>query len=368
MRFGVIMLFSLFSPIFVYAATISNAGFIPAPLWFSRDTFFAGETVRIYTVVYNGSDSDIRGTAEFLNGDIVIGTNDFSLARGGRSQDIWIDWKATEGDSRISARIVRARATVAGGKEESIDFSQSLTAEVSVSVDVDTDKDGVGNKVDPDDDNDGISDMEEIRAGTNPLVKDAPPKSDSNKDSVSYNTNSPADRVVAVATEKASDVGSTVLLFAESVREKGSVLLDKKTTEVRKEIEEIRAAQSAARTKIVTEIAGESTSITTTSRAKEIAEQNAPQNPFDRAIAYISSTFSKITDLIFTKDEKSDTSAETQVAKSEFSAIHTPFAYVKLVIYATLAFLFRHAIFFYLFLLGILYYIIRVLIRFVRNR
>ncbi len=131
MRFGVIMLFSLFSPIFVYAATISNAGFIPAPLWFSRDTFFAGETVRIYTVVYNGSDSDIRGTAEFLNGDIVIGTNDFSLARGGRSQDIWIDWKATEGDSRISARIVRARATVAGGKEESIDFSQSLTAEVS---------------------------------------------------------------------------------------------------------------------------------------------------------------------------------------------------------------------------------------------
>ena len=62
MRFRIIFFLSFFAPLFAFASAISNAGFIPSPLWFSRDTFFAGETVRVYTIVYNGSEADIRGT------------------------------------------------------------------------------------------------------------------------------------------------------------------------------------------------------------------------------------------------------------------------------------------------------------------
>lgn len=347
----------LLVPFASHAASMSNAGFIPAPLWFSRDTFFAGETVRVYTVVYNGSDSDIRGTVEFLNGTLVVGSDDFSLAKGGRSQDIWIDWSATEGDHRISARIVRARAATTGGKEESIDLSQALTPEVNVSVDTDTDKDGTGNKTDPDDDNDGVSDADEIRAGTNPLVKDAPPKNEINKDSVSYNINSPADRVVDVATEKASDTGSAIFSFTESVREKGSTLLDKKTAEARKEVEDIRAVRGQKSEQVSEK----------TSRAKQMADQRSSQSIFDRAGIYISELFSKAMSFVGQRDETEKT-LEKGSSGSEFRVVHTPFSYLKFFLYATLAFLFRHAIFFYLLLLVILYYMTRTLVRFVRNR
>ena len=347
----------LLVPFVSHAALISNAGFIPAPLWFSRDTFFAGETVRIYTVVYNGSDSDIRGTVEFLDGALVVGSDDFSLAKGGRSQDIWIDWKATEGDHRITARIVRARAAKAGGTEESIDLSQTATSEVRVSVDIDTDKDGVGNKADGDDDNDGVSDRDEERAGTNPLVKDAPLETKSNQESVSYPAVSPLDKIAEIATEKTEDTGSTILAFTESVRERGSALLDRNANEARKEVENIRAAREQNTEQVLGK----------TARARQIADQKFSQSMFDRAGAYLSSLFSKATGFISQKDDTAKTSEKGSSA-AEFGAVHTPFVYLKLFLFATLAFLFRHAIFFYLLLIFLAYILIRALIRFVRNR
>lgn len=364
MRFLLFLLFFIF-PIIVSAASISNAGFIPAPLWFSRDTFFAGESVRVYTVVYNGSDSDIRGTVEFLNGEQVIGSDDFSLAQGGRSQDIWIDWKAVEGEHRVSARIVRARVALSGGQEESIDLSQTATPEVRVSVDTDTDKDSVGNKVDDDDDNDGVSDRDEERAGTNPLVKDAPPKVESSQESVSYPAVSPIDKIAEIATEKTEDAGGIVLGFAESVREKGSALLDRKTAEARMEVENIHASKNKEQTETATKSETEEPPAQG-SRARQIADEKAGQSIWKRVSDSISTVFSKATG-VFGKKNSSKTSGE-KVSASTFPSVHTPFAYLKLFLYATLAFLFRHAIFFYIFVLAVLYYLTRTLIRFIRNR
>lgn len=360
----VTLLFFLF-PLVISATPISNAGFIPAPLWFSRAAFFAGETVRIYTVVYNGSDSDLRGTVEFLNGGVVIGSDDFSLAKGGRSQDIWIDWRAMEGEHAVTARIVRARAALSGGDEESIDLSAALTPEVRVSVDADTDKDGVGNKTDPDDDNDGVSDKDEERAGTNPLVKDTPLKKETNTDTVSYPTQSVADKAVDVATEKAADTGSTILAFTESVREKGSTLLDQKTADAREEVASIRGAVKA-KPSVDAEATTALEPTTRVSRAKEIADEKAGQSIFMRVSDAVSSAFSKMTGVFGAKD--TEDTQETTLSENRFPSVHTPFAYLKLFLYATLAFLFRHAIFFYLLLLIALYYLFRTLIRFIRNR
>ena len=146
--------------------------------------------------------------------------------KGGRSQDIWIDWKAAEGEHRISARIVRARVAKVGGTEESIDLSLAAIPEARVSVDTDTDKDGVGNKADDDDDNDGISDRDEERAGTNSLVKDDAPKIGTNGDTVVYNANSFADTVADTISQKSADAGNVLSAYTESVPESGSALLE----------------------------------------------------------------------------------------------------------------------------------------------
>lgn len=367
MRFRIIFFLSFFAPLFAFASAISNAGFIPSPLWFSRDTFFAGETVRVYTIVYNGSEADIRGTVEFLNKDALIGAQEFSLARGGRSQDIWIDWKAIEGDYRISARITGARMTVVGGAEESVDLSQMLTTAVDVAVDTDTDKDGAGNKADDDDDNDGVSDKDEIRSGTNPLVKDISPKS-AVDDTVSYVTLSSADKAADIVTEKAVNTGSVLSSFTESIREKGSRILDGKTEEARKEIADIRSREDMARIGTTAKGSEEFNITATTSRAKEIAEQKVSQGFFERASTFISSIFSKIANIIPWMSARSNTEEETQAVQNESFSVHTPFSYVKFFTFATLAFIFRHAIFFYLFVAFLVYIFIRVVIMATRRR
>ena len=361
----VALLFFL-SPLVINAASISNAGFIPAPLWFSRDTFFAGEIVRVYTVVYNGSDSDIRGTVEFLNGNAVIGSDDFSLAKGGRSQDIWIDWKAAEGEHRISARIVRARAAKAGGTEESIDLSLAAIPEARVSVDTDTDKDSVGNKADDDDDNDGISDRDEERAGTNSLVKDDAPKIGTNGDTVVYNANSFADTVADTISQKSADAGNVLSAYTESVRESGSALLEQKVAESRKEIERLRAAKSAEHNEIQKTESSEE-SAPQVSRAKQIADTESSRNFFTRMISPILSLLAKTGKLVDTGDGGEALSDKKNPAGTFLDA-HTPFAYLKLFVYSTLGFIFRHGIFFYLILVLIAYYCMRVGLRFFQSR
>ena len=37
-------------------ATIKNAGFIQGNIWFSKNPFFEGDTVRIYSAIINSSD------------------------------------------------------------------------------------------------------------------------------------------------------------------------------------------------------------------------------------------------------------------------------------------------------------------------
>lgn len=151
---------------------IKNAGFVPANIWYSKDPFFAGETIRIYTIIFNGSTYDISGTVEFLDNGAPIGKTDFALSGGGRVRDAWIDWKALEGKHMITARIVGASASIAGGAKRAIALENTETGKSERTIDLDTDADGMGNADDSDDDNDGVSDVEELRNGTDPLKKD----------------------------------------------------------------------------------------------------------------------------------------------------------------------------------------------------
>jgi len=142
--------------------TVSNVGFLSRPIWYSKSPFFAGETVRIYTIVYNSGKDDLLGTVEFKNGDTVLGAKDFSVSGGGKTQHVWIDWTAEEGEHTISADIVNARISPVGGTEEKVSLAERRVSAERVFVDVDTDGDGIGNREDEDDDGDGIPDTEDI--------------------------------------------------------------------------------------------------------------------------------------------------------------------------------------------------------------
>lgn len=164
-------------------SSIKNVGFVPSNIWYSKTPFFVDENIRIYTIIFNGSQYDLEGSVEFLDEvdglSRVIGKTDFSISGGGRVRDIWVDWKATEGKHVIVARIVNSNISLADGTKKTAEMENVETGKSEILTDLDTDGDKIGNATDSDDDNDGIPDSDELKNGTNPL------KSDSNGNGVS---------------------------------------------------------------------------------------------------------------------------------------------------------------------------------------
>ncbi len=154
--------------------TASNLGFIQNNIWFSKEPFFEGDTVRVYSAVFNGSSEDVTGAVEFYANDKLIGADDFSITSGGKVREVWVDWRVTGGNQTVRAVISKAYASKAGEAPRPVTVEHATTGEATRFVDIDTDKDGIGNKTDTDDDSDGITDIAESSVGTNPLVKDAP--------------------------------------------------------------------------------------------------------------------------------------------------------------------------------------------------
>lgn len=130
---------------YLYAAeeTLKNVGFLPSNIWYSKDPFFAGDKIRVYTVIFNGSDSDLEGQVEFYDNNVSIGKTDFSLAGGGRIRDIWINWTATNGNHTISAKIVNPKISAPGEEPRSIIIANAETGTNERVIDFDINKNGV---------------------------------------------------------------------------------------------------------------------------------------------------------------------------------------------------------------------------------
>ena len=114
-----ILLFSLYGAPYALASnlSVSNAGFVPSNIWYSKEPFYAGEKIRVYTIIFNGSAYDLSGKVEFFDNGTSMGKTNFSLAKGGRVQDLWIDWSAKEGSHVIAARLVNVVADGSNGKQ-----------------------------------------------------------------------------------------------------------------------------------------------------------------------------------------------------------------------------------------------------------
>lgn len=108
-----------------FAAHAATAGFPPQSVWLSTTKPTQGEKVRIYAVIYNGTESKTDGTVTFL----VDGKANESKALeldAGQSSVVSSIWTAAEGEHSFSARFAGK-----GTEESAAQVSASITATVS---------------------------------------------------------------------------------------------------------------------------------------------------------------------------------------------------------------------------------------------
>ena len=136
-----------------------------ASISFSEESFLADNMIRIYVRVWNTSDIDAQGFVKIYLNDSQIGNPQPVSLKTGTYDDIFLDWLANAGIYSIKAELVDVLP-------EDINTENNIVLIEGLFVDLDTDQDGTGNSQDLDDDNDGLSDEDEIIAGTNSLLID----------------------------------------------------------------------------------------------------------------------------------------------------------------------------------------------------
>jgi hypothetical protein len=190
------LIFLIF-PLFVFAQS-ANIGIIKG-IWFSEDVFFAEDPIRIYTAIQNNSGKDIEGVVEFFDNDISIGKKNFtSLDK--RVVELWMDTIITEGRHDYSVAITEAVINKPGEAKEPI-TPRIIVSDDTITAETDTDGDNIGDKEDLDDDNDGFSDIEEKKQGTDPMDKNsipAPKESPSIVTENNLDTDSFLDTILAI--------------------------------------------------------------------------------------------------------------------------------------------------------------------------
>ncbi len=107
-------------------------GFIQNDIWFSETKPLEGDTVKIYTALFNGRQEMLSGTMAFYDAGIILGKKNFSVA-GKNVATISIDWNVTAGSHTIYAEVMTPTILVAG-KEQSVFLDDSKSDEAKLTV------------------------------------------------------------------------------------------------------------------------------------------------------------------------------------------------------------------------------------------
>ena len=108
---------------------LDNSGFVPGNLWFSRTPSTVGETVTIYTLVWNGSTEDVSGSVSFFDNDTEFGKQIFVLAGTGSSKILSVPWVVKEGYHKIYAEITESSAAPRGQSVSVVSLQYGKTQE-----------------------------------------------------------------------------------------------------------------------------------------------------------------------------------------------------------------------------------------------
>ncbi len=121
------------TPFYFTFAQISNAGFIPGNIWYSKDPFEEGDKIKIYTLIYNPDSRQFSGTVFFFDKTTFLGNKSF-VVPGKSLQDVSIDWTATSGDHLIFGQIQGAKFLTTNNTYQDASLSEIKTSESKRSV------------------------------------------------------------------------------------------------------------------------------------------------------------------------------------------------------------------------------------------
>ena len=129
MKYGsVFFLLLLVLPAWSEAAV--RAGFPSQPLWLSSEQATAGDSVTIFTVLYNESEKTVGGNLVFTVDGQRITSLTFSLDAGKSSLES-AQWKATAGNHTISALIESASDT---SLDQTVTLSNEKAGSITLAV------------------------------------------------------------------------------------------------------------------------------------------------------------------------------------------------------------------------------------------
>jgi hypothetical protein len=121
------ILFAIICSHVAFASDTSNTGFIPGQIWYSVDPLVEGDTVKVYTAVWNGDANPLEATVEFYDKNVILGSRPVSVPRE-TTQNVSINWKVTAGDHVISAKILASKITESG-KSHPVVLARNATDE-----------------------------------------------------------------------------------------------------------------------------------------------------------------------------------------------------------------------------------------------
>lgn len=207
------VLFITLASVFLFysVALAASVGFVSSTgIFFSKEKFFAGEQVKVYSVVVNNTYTRLTAVVAFLDNGTEFGraTADVALEQ---AQQINVSWVPTQANHTVVAKFISAVGYDSSGSAKTLNENEINTIAPPISkqitVDGDIDHDTLGDHDEPvystspliadtdgdgltdgaevyiyhtnptlaDTDGDGMNDGDEIKVGRNPLVPDSPP-------------------------------------------------------------------------------------------------------------------------------------------------------------------------------------------------
>ena len=115
-KYFLIPIFVLILGLSFVDTALAISGFVPKQIWYSKDKLIEGETVEIYTSVWNGENEPILVKVDFFDFDIILGSREI-VVKSNELKDVSIVWKVTAGEHEISAKIVSSEIVVGEDKK-----------------------------------------------------------------------------------------------------------------------------------------------------------------------------------------------------------------------------------------------------------
>jgi hypothetical protein len=112
----------------------TTTGIIAGQIWYSEDPLVAGDTVKVYTAVWNGDTNPLQARVEFFDQNVILGDRDI-VVDPQSLKDVSVSWQVTPGNHVIHATITSSSVTT-GTKTQAVTLNRTTTADDNTYVPV----------------------------------------------------------------------------------------------------------------------------------------------------------------------------------------------------------------------------------------